>query len=257
MNIKKYYYKNYFDDLPFRVVKHEGKEKLEVHYIDKKQETEDGILARNIKLCNASLIPISNPIANKDHSFKLKVCYPGLVTGVGINHETGIDGEYKLGMHFDHTTGMPIVYGSSVKGVIRTYFKEEYKPKNGEPGIDEAFIDIFGSDEKHNSCYTKSIYERDIFFDAVIVKENGNGNILAPDSITPHKEGPLKNPNPITFIKIASGCEIEFRFRLSSTRVDDKILTTQRKLELFKQILTTYGIGAKTNVGYGQLTVVK
>lgn len=256
MNIKNYYYKKYFD-LPFRVVEHDSKEKLEVHYTDKDKQKKDGIEARNAKLCNATLIPIDNPAVNGKQSFRLKICYPGLVTGVGINHETGIEGEYKLGMHFDHTTGMPIVYGSSVKGVIRTYFKEEYKPKNGEPGIDETFIDIFGSDEKHNSSYSKSIYERDIFFDAVIVKANGDGKILAPDSITPHKEGPLKNPIPITFIKIASGCELEFRFRLSSTRVDDKVLTVQRKLELFKRILTTYGIGAKTNVGYGQLTAVK
>lgn len=260
MNIKHYYYKNYFDDLPLRVVKVKDKdkeiEKLEVHYTDKRKQLECGIEARNAELCNATLIPIGNPAANGKQSFKLKICYPGLVTGVGINHETGIEGEYKLGMHFDHTTGMPIVYGSSVKGVIRTYFKEEYKPKNGEPGIDETFIDIFGSDEKHKSSYSKSIYERDIFFDAVIVKENGKGKILAPDSITPHKEGPLKNPTPITFIKIASGCELEFRFRLSSSIIKDKVLTPDRKLEIFKTILTTYGIGAKTNVGYGQMTVI-
>jgi len=32
-----------------------------------------------------------------------------------------------------------------------------------------------------------------------------------------------------------------------------QVLTQQEKLDIFKEILTTVGIGAKTNVGYGQL----
>lgn len=63
--------------------------------------------------------------------FELWTCYPGLITGIGVNHQTTIQWintnnknvpEYKLGMHFDHTTGMPIIPGSSVKGALRTYF---------------------------------------------------------------------------------------------------------------------------------------
>lgn len=242
MNLKKFYYKDYFDDIDFSNLDSDKNKKV--------------IIRNNAELCKSDSLIVIQPNTYVNETLRMKVEYPGLVTGVGISHEIGVESEFKLGMHFDHTTGMPIVYGSSVKGVIRAYFKEEYHPREGEPGKDEAYIDIFGSDEKHNSSYGKSIYERDIFFDAVIVKSNSQNRILASDSITPHKEGPLKNPNPITFVKIASGCELEFRFRLSSSIINGKVLTPERKLEVFKEILTTYGIGAKTNVGYGQLTLV-
>lgn len=203
---------------------------------------------------------------------KLKVEYPGLVTGIGIVHEAKIEGEFKLGVHFDWTYGMPVVYGSSVKGVLRNAFIEEQKKgkiikydtfflkeiTKGEWSQEEIkilFDAIFeGKDSKGNNL---SIYQRDIFFDAVIVSPDSNGRILCSDSITPHGDNPLKNPNPITFLKIAPGCKLEFRFKLVPTRIvkDGKVLTisVKEKLELFKEILTTVGVGAKTNVGYGQL----
>ena len=144
---------------------------------------------------------------------------------------------------------MPVVYGSSVKGVLRSYFKEFYVPKDNQPTEEEAFNDIFEGSGK-------SIYDRDIFFDAVIVKADKKGRILCSDSITPHKD-PLKNPIPITFMKIAPGCTIEFRFKLVDTKItkDGKeyVLKAEEKEKLFKEILTTVGVGAKTNVGYGQL----
>lgn len=253
MNIKKYYYKDYFKNdnheyIDFSFLINEGSAPESVEQIIKKH---------NAKLCSQKLDDIipRNPYVNKP--LRMKVEYPGLVTGVGIGHEANLKGEFKLGMHFDHTTGQPIVYGSSVKGVLREYFKEEYCQENeNEPEEYEAFVDIFGSNEKHISSYAKSIYQRDIFFDAVIVEPISKGQIIASDSITPHKEGPLKDPTPITFMKIAPGCILEFRFHLVDSNVNGKVITADRKLEIFKKILTNYGIGAKTNVGYGQLTVV-
>jgi CRISPR-associated protein Cmr6 len=76
---------------------------------------------------------------------------------------------------------------------------------------------------------------------------------LEDDSITPHGDNPLKNPLPITMLKIAPGCEIEFRFRLVDSVVDGKVFKKEDKLKLFENILKTVGVGAKTNVGYGQL----
>ncbi|MCD7816006.1 MAG: hypothetical protein LUH12_04710 [Bacteroides sp.] len=74
------------------------------------------------------------------------------------------------------------------------------------------------------------------------------------DSITPHKDGPLKDPVPITMLKKAPGCIIEFRFHLNDfTSHKGQIFKAEEKLKLFKNILEIVGIGAKTNVGYGQL----
>lgn len=215
---------------------------------------------------------------NKDEGvIKLKVQYPGLVTGVGIDHEAKIEGEFKLGVHFDWTYGMPIVYASSVKGVLRAWFCEFYE---GELDPCDLMMDIFSGvynrdikaekeaygekwekmvKDPKNRIYKsrRSIYERDIFFDAVLTAPDKKGRILCSDSITPHEDNPLKNPTPLTFMKIAPGCKLEFRFKLVPTEIvkDGKTLkiSAQEKLDIFKEILTTVGIGAKTNVGYGQL----
>lgn len=126
------------------------------------------------------------------------------------------------------------------------------------------FEDIFNGkilkeDADGKSIYVNnSIYKRDVFYDAVIVEaykdKKGIEHIVDDDSITPHKDGPLKDPVPITMLKIAPGCIIEFRFHLNDfTSHKGQIFKAEEKLKLFKNILEIIGIGAKTNVGYGQL----
>ena len=207
------------------------------------------------------------PIVRKEDCFTLKILYPGLVTGIGLVHDSKkLEGGYNLGMHFDYTWGMPVVYGSSVKGVLREYFQEFYE--GGMDAIDleeEIFSGKIRNKKKDTTDKNgklirgydnKSIYHRDIFFDAVITKpykSNNKEHLLEDDSITPHGDNPLKNPLPITMLKIAPGCEIEFRFRLVDSVVDGKVFKKEDKLKLFENILKTVGVGAKTNVGYGQL----
>jgi CRISPR-associated protein Cmr6 len=259
-NISWLFYKDYFQGMSF-----DGNEN------DKKL-----IKTKNSKLTGSSLKVVENVLAQQRITTVIQ--YPGLATGVGINHEAGVEGEFKLGLHFDYTYGMPVIYGSSVKGVLRSAFPEmevpekehekesekenrikknklrnckidlinEYLGKNLEPSeIDELRKSIFDGTIDGEAI---SIYQRDVFFDAVIVKPNKKRQILASDSITPHKK--LQEPNPITFLKIASGVTIEFRFNLK-----DGIISADKKLNLFKKIILDFGIGAKTNVGYGQITI--
>lgn len=90
-------------------------------------------------------------------------------------------------------------------------------------------------------------YSRDVFLDALIIKGGNGGKIFAKDYITPHDDE-LSNPIPICFMKIGPGVRIQFCFRLH-----DGILPKRIKLLLLKYLLCENGIGAKTNVGYGQL----
>ena len=251
INLHKYYYKDYFADIPFDYLLDEDakvpniKQRNEI-MTDSSRSTKDN---QGWKIRKEFEIPNKVSPNNDNNRFELKVQYPGLVTGVGISHEAKITGEFKLGVHFDWTHGMPVVYGSSVKGVLRAYFKDFYKPTPVQPNVESAFKDIFDGGKK-------SIYDRDIFFDAVLVRADKKGRILCSDSITPHLQGPLKNPIPITFLKIAPGCTLEFRFKLVDTKIGDLVLKKEDKIKLFQEILTTVGIGAKTNVGYGQLKAI-
>ena len=277
-NLSKLYYKDYFSNMSF----------------DDGDGDKRKIKEKNRILEGSVWVPMpKNESAKAEHCIRTVIQYPGLVTGVGINHEARIEGEFKLGVHFDYSYGMPVIYGSSVKGLMRSAFPQSIseiqresvvtkrnkkeKIRNAkiklikdylkELSIDSGTIDIdslrdeiFEGNVKNEDGIVKpiSIYNRDIFFDAVIIAANRKNRILESDSITPHikKDIPyeksiLKNPVPITFLKIASGVTMEFRFDLK-----DGIINSLKKKELFEKILLDFGIGAKTNVGYGQFNKV-
>lgn len=209
--------------------------------------------------------------------FELKTTYPGLLCGVGYHHEIKkkegpkvSDREekresgdfYQLGMYFDHTSGLPVIPGSSIKGALRSAIKNwdflagkffntlscEEK-KSAEERLQKEFINsVFeGKDQ--------SIYERDVFFDAVPIRIEQGGILFGDDYITPHKH-PLKNPTPIRFLRVNPGVTYRFRFILKDTKVlvggKEILFSAEQKRDLFKEIILTFGLGAKTNVGYGQ-----
>lgn len=207
--------------------------------------------------------------------FELTTIYPGLLIGSGYNHEIGKqENELKLGFFFDHTTGLPCIPGSSVKGVLR----DACEKVNGEYVLDLVKEIIsnkkdfslnevyFKKGSKKYSDFVLHTFEgkmnndtfipfvnRDLFFDAFPIKSaNPNGKFLANDYITPHKHqtnpklDKFTNPNPIQFLKILPQITFQFNFRLSNTSIPKDV-----KLELFRQILLDLGVGAKTNVGYG------
>lgn len=287
-NLHKLYYKDYFQGVSFDYLLNgsEGTNDAQIAVRNKALTASSYSVKKGLEWKLKDVLLIKNEAFpnNDENRFSLEILYPGLVTGIGINHETKNKGEFKLGMHFDWTHGMPVIYGSSVKGVLRSSFiaKEEngivveyddyfLKKVTGRPWkkheIEALLNDIFygktikkeeGKDG--NVTYkevNKSIYDRDIFFDAVITSPDNKGRILCSDSITPHGDNPLKNPTPLTFLKIAPGCRMEFRFKFVDTTIESKDGKIEfykaDKKKLFKLILTTLGIGAKTNVGYGQL----
>ncbi|HMQ87029.1 MAG TPA: type III-B CRISPR module RAMP protein Cmr6 [Flavilitoribacter sp.] len=251
----------------------------------------------------------------------LNTVYPGLVLGTGYVHGVGQLGEFKIGFYFDHTTGLPTIPGSSIKGALRAAFPERYFEKEirlrnkavATPGedakkklLDEAdychemgegrlaYIDslikeiIDGKDkpafsvrelewEIFEGIYAKTgdaefriaVPERDLFLDATL-KLDGNrpdkNLFLDKDFITPHNKpkngipAEMRNPIPIQFLKVLPGISFDFRFRLlddfqidnENTSRKNRKLNANQRLKLFKAILLDLGVGAKTNVGYGQ-----
>lgn len=197
---------------------------------------------------------------------------------------------FKIGFFFDHVTGMPCIPGHSVKGALRAAFPnhkdEKYKKEKSSMIVDmlkkskvdpearfELYLEkrkisgasysdllfsellgeiIFEGQEPYqfkNGAFLYeqiSLYRKDIFYDAYISKGGKSLYYLAIDYITPHSD-PLKDPNPVKFLKILPEVEIHFQFDLKDTLINEK-----EKEMLFKKILLDFGIGAKTNVGYGQ-----
>ena len=71
--------------------------------------------------------------------------------------------------------------------------------------------------------------------------------------MTPHKGEVLKNPIPIKFMKILPEVAIRFQFKLEDCTINGITISALQKNELFRLILKRFGIGAKTNVGFGRL----
>ncbi len=195
-------------------------------------------------------------------SFSLKTTYPGLIIGAGYNHpasekEEGQSSDFQLGFYFDHTTGMPLIPGSTVKGILKSIF-----PKEEDAGeIKEEKLIYINTILNKENLLKQDNWERlfekgNIFFDAYVSGMPENGKIFAEDYITPHTKGPFKNPTPIRFLKIAPDVTFTFQVKLKDSDLGDgQIITTSEKLALFKKILLDFGIGAKRNVGYGNLTM--
>jgi len=177
---------------------------------------------------------------NGAQTFELTTTYPGLLVGSGYNHPKLKENkdDFQLGFFFDHTTGLPLISGSSIKGVLRSVFAHP-----------EFIEDVYGKDVTDKLKY---IFEEQkvIFYDAFIVKSaNEDKKIFGSDYITSHysdePNGEFKEPNPIKFLKILP--EVSFRFQFRFLEKDDEVY-----LELFKDIIQDFGLGAKTNTGYGK-----
>ena len=185
----------------------------------------------------------------------LKTAYPGLLAGTGYAHGVDSASDIKLGFSLDYVTGQPYIPGSSVKGLLRSYFSypdviREFLGKDlTDKEVKALMLDIFEENDR-------SAADTDIFFDAVIRRGDENGRILGFDAITPHGEDLTKNPVPIKMIKILPDVVIEFSFRLNPSKIGEYEISPEEKTNLFKEILCTFGIGAKTNVGYGVLAPV-
>jgi len=248
------FYKDYFDDINYHDLK--------------SQQNEDNINKKVENIINQKPT-ISKQGTLGNITFEATTTYPGLLLGSGTTHELPeVKSQAILGFHFDYTTGLPIIAGSSIKGVLRSAFKHsEYiqellKEKNinlSKEEIKKLEVEVFGQENGDKEVSAG----KDIFFDATLVGVLAGGKILNDDYITPHKNrkkiedekgnllaDELFDPIPLRFIKVLGGVKFKFDFELQ-----DSIIKKEDKATLFTQILIDLGVGAKTNVGYGKLDI--
>lgn len=182
------------------------------------------------------------PLPFEVDTFNLKVLYPGLLIGTGNPHGTHKStNDINMGFSFDYVTGQPYIPGSSVKGVLRSHFKERTE------AVQELISAVTGKADVNISELEKEIFDNsDVFYDAVLFDGDRYGLVMGRDYITPHSS-PVKNPVPISIIKVLPDVRFQFRFSLT----DGKYLTAKEKKAVFKELLILFGAGAKTNTGYG------
>ena len=213
-------------------------------------------------------------------SFKMKSLYPGVLIGTGYPHETGAENEFHLGFTFDYVTGVPYLPGSSLKGILRSAFTygEDNKPeyimeqmkdffnnnkiteeKDKVEFIKNLCVCIFGESREDINNTNESVLQKSqiIFLDSYVIKKcNKKNKYMGIDYITPHGKGKdkFKDPIPVAMIRINPEVVFEFRFIIPNDICVNNIdIDKEELLKLFKNIICDFGIGAKTNVGYGNL----
>lgn len=119
MNLRHYFYHTYFDDLDLRQpTAKKDREQIEVY-------NQERFKAHNTKLTRPwRQLPQAAALPANVTDAALAVLNPGLLTGSGYTHQIGYPAEFMLGFSFDFTTGMPVLPGHSVKGVLRSVFPQ-------------------------------------------------------------------------------------------------------------------------------------
>lgn len=167
-----------------------------------------------------------------------------------------------VGLYCDRTTGLPLIPGTALKGVLSTWacWTEHFNPADGSfraMGRDGTQRRNFTAQEARlagrilgDDSPTGSEHAGDVVF-------LGGFPLTPPtlglDIVNPHHdaEGKSIDPKPNTFLCLEPGTMWRFAFyvRAGATDVAELVTTTKRWIE---EALTQLGIGAKTAAGYGR-----
>lgn len=197
------------------------------------------------------------------------------VSGMGMTHPT------ETGMVLDHTSGVPYIPASSLKGVLRlAHILNSLQDENGEWLDEEVLKEQRIIDEQMNWLEDK---DSRTLFGASDNKDSLAGQLIILDAyplnppelgeeiLNPHygeyyqgkkNRGPTEDqsPNPVKYLVIKSGAEFVFRLLLRPPFTGADL----QQQENFKNVVlkniecafSEVGLGAKTSLGFGRLKVI-
>lgn len=167
----------------------------------------------------------------------------------------GAENVLETGLTLNHTYGSPLIPGTALKGLAEHYCHQAWG------AADERFK--LGG-EYHQAIFgTTKDSGHIIFHDAWITPESLIGS-LQPDVMTPHhgdyysdEKGltpptDFDDPNPITFLSVVGTFLIAVSCDVPGPVGDE---WAERVFDLLTDALREWGIGGKTNAGYGRLVL--
>jgi CRISPR-associated protein Cmr6 len=199
-------------------------------YADNLSERDKGTVGEHFEALNKVLLGQldTTAVANRNVSHQedleptpseLTVAYPGLLIGLGYNHQISSEKAINAGFSFDHTTGLPYLPGSTVKGAIRAAFpgRDRVKVRTGKAEFQDRYALIAQQKERwlrarpelagvdlealereifHSviptpgggpeDFLTLPTYSRCQFHDALFIGTDNGNKVFGPDNITPH-----------------------------------------------------------------------
>ncbi len=234
---------------------------------------------RNFEVVSGKL---PKPRGSEFGTFELTVGSRGLLVGTGYPHMNLLNQEkksdFQLGFFFDHSTGLPAIPASSIKGFLRSCFPDsnnddEYILERLKEAMIKAGITVADSLTTDIASQLKSALfglmenpaQGSMFFNSFIARktspiydpDGSNRNwFVDEDWFAPHqhngKRSKLREPNPIRFLKIVPGVVFKFGFLAPSTDLGDGVvITPQQQISLYKELLLSRNFGAKHRTGFG------
>lgn len=167
----------------------------------------------------------------------------------------GLGGENVLetGLTLNHTYGTPMIPGTALKGLAAHYCHQAWGAADERFKVGgEYHQTIFGTTEDSGHI---------IFHDAWITPESLVGS-LQPDVMTPHHGDyysdakgltpptDFDDPNPVTFLSVVGTFNVAVSCDVPGPDGDE---WAERVFGLLSDALREWGIGGKTNAGYGRL----
>lgn len=155
-----------------------------------------------------------------------------------------------VGLYCDHTTGLPLIPGTALKGVLSTWacWEANQNADGTFPEADQWTIErkdlhrrIFGDNAKNGSGSAGEI----VFLGGFPTSPPK----LELDILTPHPDEGRGRITPNLFLSIAQGTIWNFGFLALNPRSRDDLPSV---LCLAEECLSCNGLGAKTSSGYGQ-----
>lgn len=191
-------------------------------------------------------------------SFSLYTLYPGLLVGIGNPHKLAEKSALKCGFTFDYVTGLPCITGSTLKGMLRSYFPGDGNDIEKDKEYTSLIKGILEKENLDVLALKENMFENnDIFLGAFPVMDQAR-TLLEMEYITSHREK-FKNPNPVSLLKVKPAVKFEFSFICSDFKDKDEmvLVSAEEKINLCKELILLMGIGAKTNVGFGKFSEKK
>jgi CRISPR-associated protein Cmr6 len=170
----------------------------------------------------------------------------------------GLGGENVLetGLTLNHTYGTPMIPGTALKGLAAHYCHQAWG------AADERFK---AGGEYHQTIFgTTEDSGHIIFHDAWVTPESLVGS-LQPDVMTPHHGDyysdakgltpptDFDDPNPVTFLSVVGTFNVAVSCDVPGPDGDE---WAERVFGLLSDALREWGIGGKTNAGYGHFSKV-
>ncbi len=216
----------------------------------------DSLSEEDLKMLNTALrnytLQGSKHFANdnvkkvRNCSFSLVTLYPGVLVGLGYEHgKRSNDGNsfIEAGFSFDYVSGLPYIPGASIKGMLRSYFAYHAYIKDLLRDIEVIKSKEALSQDALTELERNLFEANDVYLDAFPVK--GSEKKLLDNEVIAHHENQFGKIIVNNLIKIRPEVTIEFNFILNDFTYQDKKISKDQKLKLFKKIMLDMGVGAR------------